>query len=346
MFYIKKCYNCDLTEKVIHHILDKYRCENDKEWFEISNELAIYVIDIVCNFLDKFINVSEQLQEFKIKEFLDTINITFKNENIEIEEPVLNKIVKIESNDDKIKRFIDEYCELDENNYVLSYELLGAYRLWTRGFKQKDRTYFTSYIKKYYKCKKKYYKEFNQTSLLVYLGIKPKEIKVEQETKDNLQKYEEFVLNECKYNYTYRIRYTDFIKEYTKWYTDKYPEYIFTNEENIKMEAYINRHFLKDKINMPGHKNVQGIWGIQLKSDNSFKVGTNPTSRKIIVKIDCNTKQIVQEYVSVIQASELLKLDNQTIRSLIKYKKVKDNFILEYKNNPPYFEAGFVRSFV
>lgn len=84
---------------------------------------------------------------------------------------------------------------------------------------------------------------------------------------------------------------------------------------------------------MPGHKNVQGIWGIQLKSDNSFKVGTNPTSRKIIVKIDCNTKQIVQEYVSVIQASELLKLDNQTIRSLIKYKKVKDNFILEYKNN-------------
>lgn len=42
---------------------------------------------------------------------------------------------------------------------------------------------------------------------------------------------------------------------------------------------------------------------------------------------------IFQEYVSVIQASELLKLDHQTIRSLIKYKKVKDDFILEYKNN-------------
>lgn len=99
------------------------------------------------------------------------------------------------------------------------------------------------------------------------------------------------------------------------------------------MEAYINRHFLKDRINMPGHKNIPGIWCIQLNSDNSFTLGVNPTSRKIIVKIDCETKKIIEEYNSVVIASELLKLDNQTIKSLIKYKKVKDNFILEYKNN-------------
>jgi len=54
MFYIKRCYNCDLAEKVIHHILDKHREENNKDtfrsddtygrvWFNISNELAIYM---------------------------------------------------------------------------------------------------------------------------------------------------------------------------------------------------------------------------------------------------------------------------------------------------------------
>jgi len=313
MFYIKKCYNCDLTEKVLHHMLDKFRVENNRE----------------------FVNVSENLQEYKIKEFLDkaSLNINFNNDNIKIEEPLLNKVVNIESNEDVIKKFIDESCDINEDYYVLSYEILGAYRLWSRGFNQKDRTYFTQYMKKYFKSKKKYYKEYDQTYLLVYLGIKPKDLIVIQEIKDILPKYEEFVLSECKYNYTYRIRYTDFINEYTKWYSDKYPGYIFSKEEKVNMEAYINRHFLKDKINMPGHKNVPGIWGIQLKSDESFRVGTNPATRKIILKIDSISKKIIEEYKSVIMASEKLNLDRQTIRNLIKNKKVKDNYILDYKNN-------------
>ena len=333
MFYIKKCYNCDLTEKVLHHILDKHRVENHREWFDISNELAIYIIDIVCDFLDKFVNISEQVQEYKIKEFFESLKINFNNENLKVQEPMLNKIVNIESNEDKIKKFIDEYCEFDESYYVLSYELLGSYRIWARGFNLKDRTYFTQYIKKHYKSKKRYYQEFDKTSLLVYIGLRPKQLTVTQENKDILQKYEEFVLNECKYNYTYRIRYSDFITEYTKWYKAKYPEYSFSKEEKINMEAYLNRHFLKDKINMPGHLNVPGIWGIQLKSDNSFRLGTNPASRKAIVKINSTTKQIIEEYNSVIIASEKLNLDRQTIRNLIKNKKVKDNFILEYKSN-------------
>ena len=339
MFHIKKCFNCDLTEKVLHHILDKHRIENNKEWFNISDELAIYIIDLVCDFLDKFINVSEQLQQYKIKEFLESFHKT-KNillcptaSNIEIKESLLNKVVNIESNEDKIKKFVDEYCELDENNYVLSYEILGAYRLWSRGFTQTDRTQFTQFMKKHYNSRRKYYKEYNNSSLLVYLGIKPKELKVEQENKNILPKYEEFILTECKYNYTYRIRYSDFINEYTNWYTNKYPEYMFSKEEKINMEAYINRHFLKDKINMPGHKNVPGIWGVQLKSDNSFRIGANPTHRKEIVKIDCETKQIVEEYKSVIIASEKLNLETNYIRTCIKDKKIIENFMLEYKKN-------------
>jgi len=106
-------------------------------------------------------------------------------------------------------------------------------------------------MKKHFTSKKKYYKEYDQTYLLVYLGLKPKDLIVEQENKDILHKYEEFVLNKCKYNYTYRIRWTNFIDEYTKWYTDNYPNYIFSKEEKINLEAYINRHFLKDRINMP-----------------------------------------------------------------------------------------------
>jgi hypothetical protein len=79
MFYIRKCYNCDLAEDVLHHILDKYRVERNKEWFDISEELTIYLIDTVCDFLDKFIGCSEKLQEFKIKEFFDSLDVPRNN---------------------------------------------------------------------------------------------------------------------------------------------------------------------------------------------------------------------------------------------------------------------------
>ena len=338
MFYIKKCFNCDLAEKVLHHVLDKHRIENNKEWFGISEELAIYTIDIVVAFLDKFIDYIEDLPLSNIKETLNKFNGKDIGEYNDITphiltDSLLGKVVNIESNEEKLKRFVDEYCELDENNYVLSYEILGAYRLWSRGFHNTDRTQFTKFIKKYYKSKRKYYKEYNESSLLVYLGIKPKELRVEQENNDFLPEYEEFILTECKYNYTYRIRYSKFIDEYRKWYTNKYPQYIFSKEQKINMEAYINRHFLKDKVNMPNDKNVPGIWGLQMKSDNSFRLGANSTHRKEIVKIDCTTKKVIEEYKSIIIASQKLHLETKHVRASIVNKKIIQNFILEYKKD-------------
>ena len=90
MFYIRRCHNCDLAEKVVHHILDKYREEKDKEWFKISKELAIYVIDMVCDFLDMFINCSENLPELKIKEFFNNLPIEKIDNKINIID-IINK---------------------------------------------------------------------------------------------------------------------------------------------------------------------------------------------------------------------------------------------------------------
>ena len=38
--YYKKVLNCSLTERVCHHILDKYRINRNQEWFNISKDLA------------------------------------------------------------------------------------------------------------------------------------------------------------------------------------------------------------------------------------------------------------------------------------------------------------------
>jgi hypothetical protein len=358
IFYIKKCHNCDLSEKVIHHILDKHREENNKEWFNISDELAIYIIDIACDFLDNFINYSEKLPISNLKEYLDlsykVVNPSDKND-CENKEPLnnslLNTVVNITCNEDKMKRFIQEFCEIDQNNYALSYELLGAYRIWSKGLTATDRSQFSKFLKKHYKSKRKYYKEHNESSLLTYIGIKPKDLDITRQDitrqdKNTLPKYEEFVLTECKYNYNYRIGYTNFIHEYKRWYLKKYPDYIFSKQEHFNMDAYLNRNFLKEKINMPGYRNVIGIWGVQLKSENSITLGINPTHRKQLVKIDYKTRTIIEEYKSLATASNMLKLDQSTIINYIKNKTLindtlsmtnpsvrQDSFILQYKKD-------------
>lgn len=188
-------------------------------------------------------------------------------------------------------------------------------------------------MKKYYKSKRKYFTEYNNSNLLVYIGIRPKPLIIHLECNDIMPYYEEFVLNECKYNYTYRIKYTTFIKNYTDWCLIKYPDYKFTNEEKINIEAYINRRFLKDKINMPGNANVNGIWGLQMKSDENLKIGINGTHRTEIIKIDINTKTVIEEYKSLTMASKQLKMDPFTIRNCILSKKVIDNYVLQYKDD-------------
>jgi phage anti-repressor protein len=348
IFYIKKCHNCDLSEKVIHHILDKHRLENNKEWFDISNELAIYIIDIVCDFLDNFINYSEKLPISNIKEYLASsykiINPSDENnkengdkeQNIDNEsnDNMLNKIVNITSNEDKMKQFIQEFCEISEDNYCLSYELFGAYRIWSRGLTNKDRSQFSKFIKKHYKSKRKYYKEYNESNLLTYIGIKPKGLNVIQENQNILPKYEEFVLTECKYNYNYRMGYTNFVEEYKKWVLKKYPDYTFSKQDRFNMDSYLNRHFLKERINMPGYRNVLGIWGLQLKHENAVIIGINPTRRKQIVKVDYQTRKIIEEYKSLTIASNILQLDEDTVRKIIQDKRVvNDSFLLEYKQD-------------
>lgn len=353
IFYIKKCHNCDLSEKVIHHMLDKHRLENNKEWFDISDELAIYIIDIACNFLDNFINYSEKLPISYIKEYIDLSckiikpkddeqddaseesnnNSNSSKKDVVRRQGMLNQIVNITCNEDKIKKFIQEFCEIGDNYSCLSYELFGAYRIWSRGLTNKDRSQFSKFIKKHYKSKRKYYKEY-ESSLLTYFCIKPKELNLIQENKNILPKYEEFVLNECKYNYNYRMGYTNFVEEYKKWVLKKIPNYNFSKQEIYNMESYLNRHFLKERINMPGYRNVLGIWGLQLKCENTIRVGMNPTCRKEIVKVDYETRKIIEEYKSLSIASNILKLEEDNIRNIIRDKRLVNNsFLLEFKQD-------------
>lgn len=153
MFYVKKCYNCNLAEKVLFHILDKFRIHNNKEWFNISKDLAIYSINMVCNFLDNFINYSEVLIDSNLLENLQNSLKTvqslseYKKEEDIFSQDNLYTLVetkKIEINSDqcnvqnKIKNIYDfdtffkEKCEIGPKFECTTYDIYGAYRLWTK----------------------------------------------------------------------------------------------------------------------------------------------------------------------------------------------------------------------
>ena len=328
MFYAKKCFDCGLTERVIHHILDKHRVENNKEWFEISEELTIYTIDIVCNFLDGFVGYSEELPRLNIKEkILECIQYKLNNELIsktEVIKHVVLPIVKYNKRDD-FDKFVNEYCELGENYECDTYDLTGAYRLWANGIAKEYKLKFREYVQKNYKSYRKYYTD-SKTERLTYKGIRPKLFILEKEIGS---KYEEFVLSECELGYNYKCIMGDFISAFNSWVLKKYPNYIVNNKQ---LDAYVNRHFIKDKMAIPSlKKNLIGIWGVRLKGIDLFKYRTNDKMKKRVVKVDIENNNIITEYDSMLEASKSIKLNGCTMVYYIKNQKIIDNkYIFQY----------------
>ena len=318
MFYIRKCYNCDLTEKVIHHMLDKYREESNKEWFLISNELAIYTIDLVCDFLDKFINCSEKLPEFKVKEFIDNLNIThfdtvFHEPNINVPNIIYNNELK---NYDK---FISECCEINEEYYTLSYDLIACYRLWCKGDMNREiKKEFLDYIKTKYITKDRFSEIYGVRSIHL-IGIRPKKLIYEPDNENRLKKYEEFFIEKCDVGYTFRIGYNGFIENYIKWLNVEYPNYKITKQHHVELKEYFNRKFLIDII--PG--TILGIWGFQLKTDKlpNYGIIDKKKTCKTIYKINIDTKDILEIYNGLSEASEKLNFTPKIISDYIKFNK-------------------------
>ena len=335
MFYIRKCYNCDLTEKVLHHILDKYREESNKEWFNISEELTIYMIDLICDFLDKFIYCSEKLPEFKIKEFIDNLEIKHFDTHIVLNKPILDIPTIVYNNELKnYDKFILDYCEIDSEYYSLPYDLIAAYRMWCKGDMTREiKKEFLNYIKTKYISKDRYIEEYGTRAVYIF-GIRPKILEFNPDNLHNIKKYEEFIIDKCNIGYTLKIGYNIFIQNYTEWLQSKYPNYKINKQHEIELKEYFNKKFLI--CNIPGTK--LGMWGIQLKTDKLPRCGLiNQKTCKKIYKINVDTKNIIETYSGLSEASEKLNISVKTISDNIRFNKTFNEqdirILLKYEEN-------------
>jgi prophage antirepressor-like protein len=360
IFYYKKCYNAKLTEKVVHHILDKHRIQNNKEWFEISEELAIYTIDLVCNFLDGYISCSEELINLEVKEQLsislkkvNTMNNIEETEdsvsNMEeeikelttVKKPVykLEKRVKknklIEQPDEfktHFDKFVKEYCEVNKSYKCMALDILGAYRMWNKKTDHYSRKNLTTYLKNNFDLSHEYSSEYN-TKFHYYIGIRPKEFIINPENTNEIPRYEEFILSECKFSYTYRTTKMILYNEFRHWVSQKYPEYKFSKEEQVHMESYLNRTFVNcKKVHINGGTN--GYYGLQLKTDTTEVLGISLARRKKVYKINITTKEIVETYDSLYLACIELNLTEQKLSELVLNNTVVDDgFMYSYQTD-------------
>jgi len=364
IFYHRKCHNSKLTEKVIHHMLDKHRIHSNKEWFDISEELAIYTIDIVCNFLDNFIDHSDGLLESNLKEYLlssfehakqisldktpetpetpethetpetpETPEIHI-NEDAEKNKKIIKKTNNITyDNEDldiiKIKKFIEEHCEISPENKCLKIDMLGAYRLHIKSTNVKTRNKMTTYMTQNFKSERYYVQEY-KTVISFYIGIRPKEMKIVQEKKDHLPYYEEFILSECKFGFTHRTTKSIIMTEFNNWLKQTYPTYEVTKDDKIHFESYLSRNFYNYKrIHINGGCN--GYYGIQMKHDDSINIGLNFENGIKINKINIHTNKIVEVFKSTTEAAIHLATRAFNIKDFIKSKTIIDNdFLLQY----------------
>ena len=358
IFYYRKCYNCKLTERVIHHMLDKFRLENNREWFDISDELAIYVIDIVCDFLDGYISCSEELINLNVKEHLSisfqkALEIKKKNNisedtelnnlnnvnNIDTKKEKKtwkNHVKKIIEQEDDIKihfdKFVKEFCEIGDDKKCLSLEILGAYRMWNKKVDTQTKNNLMNYMKNNYTLKKEYIPQ-HSTKLTYYTGIQPNQFIIKPENINKIPYYEEFVLSECKFDYTYRTTKTILFNEFKQWVSNKYPSYIFSKQDQIDMESYLNRTFCNcRKIHING--GVNGFYGLQMKNDNVELLGIALSRRKKVYKIDLKSKDVIESYDTLYAASVGANIDEKKLSQFIINKvSINNEYIYSYDDN-------------
>ena len=311
MFYIRKCYNCDLAEKVIHHILDKYREERNKEWFQLNETLTTYVIDTVCDFLDNFINCSEKLPEFKIKEFISNLPIQ-KYDNIIEPSNLENVTLSFNPNIKNYTQFINDYCIIDESkeSTTLTYDLRSAYKIWCKKSLQPDiYNEFSKYIEENFEIKTKY---FNNDGIRhkIITNLKLKKLEFIVDDKYNIKTYENFCLECCVIDYAYKIKIDDFLTNYTKWMQEKYVDYNITPKDITEIKNYFNVKFMVDH---------SYICGIQLKTDELPDCRIRDFTKILMIN---ENKEIINTFNGLSEASDKLNLEIKTISDIIRYMKV------------------------
>jgi phage anti-repressor protein len=352
--HVCRCLNSELLEKVCHHILDKFRVLNAREWFEAPFPVIKNAVTGAHMFLDGFIDNIEDVDLYAALTALkspECIQPTpeapkpnmylvaqqreqQRNEDIDdiLRKASLSKITIIDPLN--YAKFIDDSCELGDDTYVtLKAEIHGAHKQWSRNSEAATKKSLFNYLETRFKSGKKYFEEY-KAYLAVYYGVRVKPIIFKPLDPANPTEVEQYIISNCKTGFVYRAPFRAFYEDFEKWKALEIPNYKINTEAKTKLRDYLSTHFFPKGVHLSGQLNDidggknygYGVWGITLKDDTS-NTGIKLANklRKEVVKIDVATKQVVAKYESVVASALACNVTPAFISSDIKFKRVRNN---------------------
>ena len=314
---------------------NNYKQDTDKEISNLKEQLENNTKKIInlTNDRDKFEELYKNSikEQEKQKEQIEKLN-QLVAEYVSDNKP--EKAHTIEEDEDentlKYKKFIEECCIVRKDVEEGSLELSGQFRIWI-GEKPKRELFegFTKYLKLNFIEKRLANKEKEQ-NVRGFEGIKLKQIEYKK-VKENMNLYETFIFEKCRFNPTYKEITNDICEEGLKYIHKLGKEGDINDKEHIKnIKKYLKEcpYTLGGPIRNPKDGTTQeGYYGISL-FDNIEK-----TTRKLgevigkkVEKVDSNTNEVIETYKSIVEAANKNNVNEARIRYCIKNNiKCDDN---------------------
>jgi len=322
--YFQNCLNCNLTEKVLHHVLDKYRVIRNREWFSFSEELAIktiksiiYIMDNQMENIDVFIPKLHNLLEIKeniVKEDLCLINEVI-DENVEIINPK------------DFDKFIRECCELSYEYKYAKSDIKQAHRVWSKCSTKDVISDLDKYLKNNFTSGIIIDKDDIRRNIYKGIRLKPLIYSIKNVDCD----YEEFILQECKVEWNNRISYLDFFNYFVEWKQLKEPHYKLKHSYRKEIQKYIEKVFAGGRVHISGGAKAThlfGAWGLGHKSNN-FGLKNPDRTNKRIGEYDSN-KKLTNEWDSLSIASRILKIPTSTLSNYTRFGNMVNGHVYKY----------------
>jgi prophage antirepressor-like protein len=347
-----KCVDCVLLERIVHFLLNKYRCANRREWFSCSYDVVKNSIYYGKAFIEDEIDFTNSNLIDDTYSFIKTISIkrlSPPQNNLKIHKETPRNIftkLDFEAKDiNNFEQFLTAACEIDANASLSYITIKNQYKIWSKTAKHIQLKKFIEYLKKNYTTSMKRYNPLVSTSKLTphFNGLKLKKIVLEFESPKNENNViENFLYEKCQRSPGYRITMQECFEEFEKWYIEYYNnQFTHVIKENVK--KYFDIQFIRLRSNNCNSNssstidNRLGGWlGFALKSNNQPEPIKHykPKNAKIILQINSSTNETINKWDSISELSDYINRSRSVTSGLIqRHEQIYiDNIlcILEY----------------
>ena len=330
IIYVKRCLNCDLTESLLHHLLDKYRINSMQEWFELpSEEFGKQIINTIINLIDSQI---EDIYTFipSLQNFINTStnNTDNDNDNFNNNEDENHDINIKRVNPKDFDLFIKECCELLPECKTAKADIKRAHRIWSKCSIKDVVSSLDNYLKVNFKSGVDIQDDIKKN---IYKGIRLKPLTYTPEN-DPFLDYETFIIENCEVNWNYKISYVDFFNNFISWKQLSDSNYTLQFKYKKDIQKYLERHFAGGRVflsNDSSNTHLFGVWGLGISSNNFGSKVPKRTTKKVS-EYNASTNELIRSWESLSVASRQLNIPVSTLSNYCRFNTIVSKSVFKY----------------